>query len=49
MVNRVTTAEIHIKQTNHNTVKGGMDLDGVIEKLTESVNEAVEAAAEGVH
>ena len=49
VVNRFTTAEIHIKQTNHNTVKGGMDLDGVIEKLTESVNEAVEAAAEGVH
>lgn len=48
-VNRFTTAEIHIEQTNHNTVKGGMDLDGVIEKLTESVNEAVEAAAEGVH
>ncbi len=49
VVNRFTTAEIHIKQTNHNTVKSGMDLDGVIEKLTESVNEAVEAAAEGVH
>ena len=49
VVNRFTTAEIHIEQTNHNTIKGGMDLDGVIEKLTESVNEAVEASVEGMH
>lgn len=32
-VNRFTTAEIHIEQTNHNTVKRGMDLDGVVSTL----------------
>lgn len=48
-INRFTTAEIIIKQTNHNTVSGKMDLDGVIDGLTGAVNEAVDIIAEGVH
>ncbi len=48
-INRFTTAEIHIEQTNHNTIKSGMDLDGVVLGLTDAVNEAVDVMAEGVH
>lgn len=48
-VNRFTTAEIHIEQTNHNTVKRGMDLDGVVSNLTDAMLEAIESTAEGVH
>lgn len=48
-VNRFTTAEIKIEQTNHNTISSGMDIDGVVNDLTVGVNEAMEKAAEGVH
>lgn len=48
-VNRFTTAEITIEQTNHNTVSGKMDLDGIVSGLTDAVNEAVDKIAEGVH
>lgn len=41
-VNRYTTAEITIEQTNHNTVSGDMDLDGIVSGLTDAVDEAVE-------
>ncbi len=48
-VNRFTTAEIKIEQTNHNNISSGMDLDGVVSGLTDAVNEAVDSIAEGVH
>lgn len=48
-INRFTTAEIHIEQTNNNNVSGEMDLDGVVEGLTSAVNEAVDIITEGVH
>lgn len=48
-VNRFTTAEIKIEQTNNNTIGSDMDIDGVVDKLTTGVNEAMEKAAEGVH
>lgn len=48
-VNRFTTAEIKIEQTNHNTISNDMDLDGFVISLTEAVNEAAETMAEGVH
>lgn len=48
-VNRFTTAEITIEQTNHNNVSGKLDLDGVVNGLTEAVNEAAYIIAEGVH
>lgn len=48
-VNRFTTAEITIEQTNHNTVSGKMDLDGIVSGLTDAANEAVDRIAEGVH
>lgn len=48
-INRFTTAEITIEQTNHNTVSGKMDLDGIVSGLTDAANEAVDIIAEGVH
>lgn len=48
-INRFTTAEITIEQTNHNNVSSGMDLDGVVSGLTDAVNEAVDIITEGVH
>ncbi|MCI9141612.1 MAG: tape measure protein [Lachnospiraceae bacterium] len=48
-VNRFTTAEINIEQTNHNTIKNGMDLDGVVSGLDDALGEAIEIMTEGVH
>lgn len=48
-VNRFTTAEINIEQTNHNTISNETDLDGIVSGLTDAVYEAVERSAEGVH
>lgn len=49
VINRFTTAEINIEQTNHNTISGKMDLDGIVSGLTDAMYEAVETSAEGVH
>lgn len=48
-INKFTTAEIKIEQTNHNTVSSGMDLDGITDHLTVGLNEAIDKSAEGVH
>lgn len=49
-INRFTTAEINIDQSGmQNTIKNGMDLDGVISGLTDAANEAVDMITEGVH
>ncbi len=48
-INRYTTGEITIEQTNYNTVSGTMDLDGILDGLTESANEAANMIAEGAH
>ena len=49
-INRFTTAEINIDQSGmQNTIKNGMDLDGVISGLTDAALEAVNIMAEGIH
>ena len=49
-INRFTTAEVKIDMSGmKNTIKNGMDLDGVVNGLTDVVNEAAEMIAEGVH
>lgn len=48
-VNRFTAAEITIEQTNHNSISSDMDLDGIMNGLTDLMDEAVDIAAEGVH
>lgn len=48
-INRFTTAEIKIDMNNNNTINSDMDIDGVVEKLTERVEEELLATAEGIH
>ncbi len=48
-INRFTTAQITVNQTNHNTVNSDMDLDGVVEYMRTTIEEQMDAAAEGVH
>lgn len=48
-INRFTTAEIKVEQTNYNNVNSGLDIDGVVTRFTEGMNEAIDQAAEGVH
>ncbi|MDE6985039.1 MAG: phage tail protein [Lachnospiraceae bacterium] len=50
IVNRFTTAEIKADMSGmQNTVNSGDDIDGFMTRLTDSVNEAVDNMAEGVH
>ncbi len=48
-INRFTTAEITVHQTNHNSINNNMDLDGVTEHLRATMEEQMAAAAEGAH
>lgn len=48
-INRFTTAHIIVNQTNHNMVNSNMDLDDVTEHLRTTMEEQMDAAAEGVH
>ena len=48
-INRFTTARITVNQTNHNTVNSDMDLDGMVEYMRTTIEEQMDAAAEGVH
>jgi hypothetical protein len=48
-INRFTTAEIYIDQTNNNTINNTNDLDGIVSDLTDMVDEAVNSMAEGVY
>lgn len=48
-VNRFTTAEIVIEQTNNNTISNGWNIDGIVDRLTEAVDEAANIISEGVY
>lgn len=49
VVNRYTTASINVNMTNHNNVNNDMDLDGITNHLRSTIEEQMNAAAEGVH
>ena len=49
VINRFTTAEISIAQTNNNNISSDMDIDGIMEKWNADFVEILETAAEGVH
>ncbi len=49
IINRYTTAEIKIEQTNHNSIASDMDIDGIMDKWNADFTEILETAAEGVH
>ena len=48
-INRFTTAEINVTQTNNNNINSGMDIDGVMERWNTDFTEILDTAAEGVH
>lgn len=48
-ISKFTTAEIKINMNNQNTISREMDIDMVVEKLTEKLHNAMSVAAEGVH
>lgn len=48
-INRFTTAQITIEQTNNNTINSDMDIDGVIDRWNTEFTEVLETAAEGVY
>lgn len=49
IINRYTTSEIKIEQTNHNSIASDMDIDGIMSKWNADFVEILETAAEGVH
>lgn len=49
VVNRYTTAAINVNMTNHNNINNDMDLDGITNHLRSTIEEQMNAAAEGVH
>lgn len=46
-INRFTTAEININQTNHNNMNGG-DIDGIMNTVVDGLKEAIYSTVEGV-
>jgi hypothetical protein len=48
-INRFTTAEISVVQTNNNNINSGMDIDGVMEQWNNDFSEILNTAAEGVY
>lgn len=48
-INRFTTAEVKLEMVNHNTIQSDLDLDGIVSRMTDSAEEAIERIAEGVH
>lgn len=49
VINRFTTAEIKIDMKNNNSISSNMDIDGVINQLTDKLYNAMSIAAEGTH
>ena len=49
VINRFTTAELHVDFTANNQINSDLDLDGVVTYLSDKVAEQLEIAAEGVH
>ncbi|MEH7342760.1 tape measure protein [Bacillus sp. JJ1532] len=49
VINRFTTAEVKVDMTNHNTVNSDLDLDGIIDKFGEKLEETLDVIAEGAN
>lgn len=48
-INRFTTAEIKVDMSNYNTISGENDLDGLVNKLSEKIEEEMAIVAEGTY
>ncbi len=48
VINRFTTAEIHVDMTNNNNISNSTDIDGLISNLVEGVEIAMQETARGV-
>ena len=49
VINRFTTAEIHVDMTNNNNINSKMDLDGIVTHLSNKLYEELGVVASGVH
>ncbi len=49
VMNRFTTAEIKLDMTNNNNISSDIDVNMVIAKITDSITESMQVAAEGIH
>lgn len=48
-INRFTTAELRVEFHNENNINSDLDIDGVVDTITEKVSEQLEIVAEGVY
>ncbi len=48
-INRFTTAEIRLTMNNSNNINSDLDLDGIVNALTDKLYEQMQVAAEGVY
>lgn len=48
-INRHTSTQIKVEMTNHNSIQGDQDIDGIVNKLGQKLQENIGSSAEGVH
>lgn len=49
VVNRFTSAEIKLDMTNNNNISSEIDVDFMIARISDSITESMQMAAEGIH